>query len=390
MTMHAGFWRSISLLPAGGRMDVELDQERGKDVLAGWQLVPLAVGLKRSITGGEKYNRRVIKAIERLGARLRGFTPPSCNNPFLRLLWEVFFWLSKVAGSSRRTLFFFDSSCYLSLFFVLLYIRIFKQARIITTVYHLTNILPKNPVRRMVYRFFEGRAIRLSHLILTISNSTREDIRKIAGGFVSPFIVPPGMEIVALKRRRSYKTKPPFRIISLGFIAPQKGVETLIKAVGLLDHLDVEVDWVGDYSQERWDYYLRCKELVAKLGLQDKFRFRGYLNREELSTLLEEADLFVSPSSLEGYGIVIIEAASFSLPLLLSDIAPFREFAGDDALYFKPGDCEGLAEVIERLLQDHKKRERMGRAVYERVDFAYDWDSMQSMVQEVVGEWWRR
>lgn len=371
-------------------MDVKLEQERGKEVLAGWQLVPLAVGFKRSITGGEKYNRRVITALEGLGARLRGFAPPHLPGAFLRLLWEVFFWLSKVADSSRKTLFFFDSSCYLSLFFVLLYIRIFKQARIITTVYHLTNILPKNPVRRMVYRFFEGVAIRLSHLILTISKSTREDIHKLAGGFVSPIIVPPGMEIVSMKRRRSYRTKPPFRIVSLGFIAPQKGVETLIKAVGLLDHLDVEVDWAGDYSRDRRDYYVRCKELVAKLGLQDRFRFRGYLSREELYTLLEEADLFVSPSSLEGYGIAIIEAASFSLPLLLSDIPPFREFAGGDALYFKSGDCEGLAEVVDRLLQDHKKREGMGRAVYERVDFAYDWDSMQSMVQEVVGEWWRR
>lgn len=371
-------------------MEMKLEQERAKDILAGWQLVLMAVSLRRQITGGEQYNLRVLSAIMGLGANLRYFKLPRSSNPYLKIMKEIIFWFLRVFDLSNRTIFFFDSSCYRSLFLVLLYIRVFKQVKLITMVHHITHKLSTNPIKRMVNRFFEAGVIRLSHLVLTNSNSTCKDIRKIAGDFISPTIVPPGMEIVATKRRRSYRTRPPLRIISLGFVATQKGVETLIKAIGLLDHLDVEVDWVGDYSQERWDYYLKCKKILCELGIKNRFRFQGYLDRKKLSLLFREADLFVSSSSLEGYGIAVVEAASYSLPLVLTNIPPFREFAGDDALYFKPGDHEELAEVIERLLQDHKKRERMGRAVYERVDFDYDWQAMESLVEEVIKKWWRR
>jgi glycosyltransferase involved in cell wall biosynthesis len=204
----------------------------------------------------------------------------------------------------------------------------------------------------------------------------------MAGKAVRPVIVPPGMNIAYHKLRRHSFHNPPFKIIDVGYV--------LIKAASLLTDRDLELHFIGDYDHYHREYYDRCQVLVSNLNLQKRVFFHGFVSRKILDRLMTEADLYVSPSYLEGYGISVMEAASFSLPLVLSDLPAFREIAGDSACYFPPGDFRRLAGVIGSLLKDPTRRMKLGKLAYGRVDFSYDWDKMRARTKKEIMDWWCR
>lgn len=85
-------------------------------------------------------------------------------------------------------------------------------------------------------------------------------------------------------------------------------------------------------------------------------------NDAELRALYASVDSLLFTSRAEGFGLPMVEAASFGLPIICSDIPVFREIAGAHAVYFPPGDPVALAEAIGRRLRlkaqgrDHSSR----------------------------------
>ena len=69
---------------------------------------------------------------------------------------------------------------------------------------------------------------------------------------------------------------------------------------------------------------------------------------EELIWAYENCDALLFPSQAEGFGLPLVEASYFKLPILCSDIPVFREIAGENATYFPVNDVTALAEAILR------------------------------------------
>jgi alpha-1,3-rhamnosyl/mannosyltransferase len=97
----------------------------------------------------------------------------------------------------------------------------------------------------------------------------------------------------------------------------------------------------------------------------------------------KEADLFVFPSSLEGFGIALLEAMAFGLPIVTSRVPPLPDVAGDAALYAAPGDVSGLADSISRLLRDGDLRRHLGAEAARRVRENFTWDRVVAKTLEV-------
>jgi glycosyltransferase involved in cell wall biosynthesis len=75
----------------------------------------------------------------------------------------------------------------------------------------------------------------------------------------------------------------------------------------------------------------------------------GHQTGEALAELYTHAGVFVLPSSHEGQPIAVLEAASYGLPVILSDIPAHREIAMSGARYFEAGDIATLAETLEAI-----------------------------------------
>jgi alpha-1,3-rhamnosyl/mannosyltransferase len=101
---------------------------------------------------------------------------------------------------------------------------------------------------------------------------------------------------------------------------------------------------------------------TARRGLPEGVRALGRVSDERLRDLYARAGLVVAPSLAEGFGLPVLEAMASGAPVLAADIAPFREVAGEAAVYFPPEDTGALAEGLARLAGDAALRARLAEA----------------------------
>ncbi len=80
------------------------------------------------------------------------------------------------------------------------------------------------------------------------------------------------------------------------------------------------------------------------------------MNDDALVSLFSNADAFIYPSLWEGFGIPILEAFYYNVPVLCSNTASLPEVAGDAGIYFDPYDPESIAEAIVGFYADETKR----------------------------------
>jgi glycosyltransferase involved in cell wall biosynthesis len=104
---------------------------------------------------------------------------------------------------------------------------------------------------------------------------------------------------------------------------------------------------------------------AEKLGLGGSVVLRGYATDEELGWLYRNAAGVVFPSLFEGFGLPVVEAMAFGIPVACSRTSALPEIAGDAAILFDPSDAKAIAESIVRLATDPTHREscvRLGKA----------------------------
>ena len=167
-------------------------------------------------------------------------------------------------------------------------------------------------------------------------------------------------------------------IVAIGNDKPYKNLASLIRAFAHADLPTTRLVLVG-----------RCdglRPLSDALGLGDRTAFLGFLGDEDLRRVLGHADLFVFPSTLEGFGMPPLEAMAMGVPTAVSDLEPMRTVAGDAAMRFAPYDVYALAEILRRVLGDsalHASLSRAGRAWAAR----WSWDAAAQASYECCENW---
>lgn len=114
-------------------------------------------------------------------------------------------------------------------------------------------------------------------------------------------------------------------------------------------------------------------------------RVLGQQSAPEIQALMARAGVFVSPSVYEPFGLAALEAAQARTPLVLADIATYRELWEDAALFFPPRDAEALAAAINRLMRDQALRKRLGGAAADRAR-AYSLGRQAARMQAIYHE----
>jgi glycosyltransferase involved in cell wall biosynthesis len=164
-------------------------------------------------------------------------------------------------------------------------------------------------------------------------------------------------------RRRSRSGR-----LVVGFLAracPEKGLEQLVRSLPLLARdRDVEVLAAGAEVDSEHGYRARCLSVAQELGVSERFRWLGQVDRPGKLRLLESIDVFVMPTLFpEAKGIPVIEAMAAGVPIVAPAHGTFPELLDDEraGLLHAPGDPADLARVIGRLLDDVELALRCGR-----------------------------
>lgn len=147
-------------------------------------------------------------------------------------------------------------------------------------------------------------------------------------------------------------------LLYVGNLKPHKNVGTLLRALALLcqrRQAAPQLLVVGDDAAGKPSLLQEC----ARLGLEDSVRFVSQVSYELLPFLYAGAELLVQPSTLEGFGLPVVEAMACGTPVVCSNAASLPEVGGDAAEYFDPHSVEDMAAAIERVLCSSGRREEL-------------------------------
>lgn len=173
-----------------------------------------------------------------------------------------------------------------------------------------------------------------------------------------------GIDLDLVTRKESYASTG--RILHAGRLGAEKNVDMVIKAFARVaaDVPDATLDIAGDGPARK-----SLEHLVEKLGLASKVHFLGFMDRSRLAAAYRDYDCFVTASTIETQGIVLLEAMAAGLPVVGVRALAIPEITrtGRNGIIVPPFDEQAMARALERMLAEEALRKRFGLASIEDV-----------------------
>lgn len=232
----------------------------------------------------------------------------------------------------------------------------------VLTVHDLTflrypRLFPR--LKQLYLRLFTRLSAHKASAVVTDSASTRNDVVQMLGvPQERVHVVYPAAD--ADYRPRTHDECNSFRnakgltngyVLYVGTLEPRKNVDVLIRAFGRvvreqeLPHSLVLVGGRGWMTQS-------IQKAIADAGIGDRLIMPGYVARAELPLWYCGADLFVYPSTYEGFGFPVLEAMSAGTPVITSNASSLPEIASDAGLLVPPREVNQLAATMASILTD--------------------------------------
>ncbi|HWQ15483.1 MAG TPA: glycosyltransferase family 1 protein, partial [Roseiflexaceae bacterium] len=234
----------------------------------------------------------------------------------------------------------------------------------VVTIHDLSAFLFPQTFRR-VNRVYTRWAIRVAcrraARILAVSEFTKAEIvrwlrvppERIAITYDAcdaDFAPPEPAELEAFRRAKGL---PERFVLFIGTLEPRKNIPALLEAYA---RIAPETDAPLIIGGARGWLYEPILAKAEALGLGEKLRFVGYVDRSEQRLWYAAATLFAFPSLYEGFGMPPLEAMACGTPVVTSSSSSLPEVVGDAGLIVPPHDVDALAGALRRLLADAELR----------------------------------
>lgn len=210
-------------------------------------------------------------------------------------------------------------------------------------------------------RIFDRRMLKVVDRIASVSMHTAHVMSKEYSVKLERFtLFPNAIDDFAVPERRVLGSTRILCVTRLGVGDRRKNVDQLVRAVALLRERmpQIHLSIVGDGVLKT-----ELEDLAKSLDLDRHIQFLGRVSDEMLSKIYGEADLFVLPSSKEGFGIVYLEAWSRGLPVVCGSRGAPHEIIEDgvDGRHVDEDSITNIADTIEAILGDPDNACEMGR-----------------------------
>jgi glycosyltransferase involved in cell wall biosynthesis len=208
-------------------------------------------------------------------------------------------------------------------------------------------------------------------------------LKELAQAFDSRFpiqVIPNGVDLKRFAPPLHRQWSPP-RLLFVGRLVYQKGLDILLPALSELKHLPWELTVVGDGP-----YRGALKKAALALGISERINFTGWQHNDNLVRQYQAANIFVFPSRHEGMPNVVLEAMACGLPVIATSIAGNEELIthGKTGLLVPPEDSINLMEALSALLSNPELCKQIGGASRKRVGQHFAWGSVAKQYIELL------
>lgn len=173
------------------------------------------------------------------------------------------------------------------------------------------------------------------------------------------------------------------KILFLGVLIPRKGVSDLLQAI----------KQIKDRNKMGTIYFIiagigeeesKLKSMVSNLKLEDCVEFTGWVTGKTKQELLKNCQIMVSPSYNEGLPISILEAASYGMPIISTDVGDISSVVRDrqNGILIEPGDVCALADGILAVAEE-KMFQKMSKESRRIIEESFSIQSFYSKLSEI-------
>jgi glycosyltransferase involved in cell wall biosynthesis len=236
------------------------------------------------------------------------------------------------------------------------------------------------PRKQMALKLYEQRNLNSATCFHACSTYEIDSIRDF--GLKAPVaLIPNGVsdDWLAMKGdaeriRQKLKLKLDRRyMLFLSRIHPVKGLPMLLEAMAIMRRSLADWDLIIAGMQEL-DHETELKTLTSKLGLDDQVHFVGPLFGQDKRDALELAEVFVLPTTVENFAIVVAEALGAGVPVLTTKGAPWQQIPEHGCGWWVEPSVDGLAQGLEQMAAtDPSTLQKMGCKGRQLVENEYTW-----------------
>lgn len=168
-------------------------------------------------------------------------------------------------------------------------------------------------------------------------------------------------------------------IFFAGFVTPRKGLDYLARALPLI-HPRPRLIVAGHWSPSYRSHFFS----LLGPGVHQVIE-AGFVPDEQMPAYYSLADVYVSPSLLEGFGIPLAESLACETPVVAVNAGSAAEVAGPGGILVPPRDPVSLADAVSKLLQDPFLRNALGKQGREHIKREFN---IQKMVNDTSQAYW--
>jgi len=223
-----------------------------------------------------------------------------------------------------------------------------------------STIIDKKRAEQGIYRFEKMLFKARPDMIITVSDFTRNCLLSRFPQFESiTKSIYLGIDHIPSFEPAAIRKKPfPFPyILFVGTIDKRKNLVKVIEGFEIaketLRELHLVIVGKDGYRHEIAD------EKINSSRYAEHIHRLGFINNEGLVRLYRHAEVFVSPSLYEGFGIPILEAMKLGCPVVTSNIGAMKEISGNAAVLISPDDAEDIAQKIISICSDSALRAKL-------------------------------
>lgn len=281
------------------------------------------------------------------------------------------------------------------------YIPRFTSVKRVATIFDLSFFyFPQMFTKKDLWQLKEGTKYSALNTvaIITISNSSKKDIvRNYHIDKNKITVCYPGFNSEIFYQEKDQEKIKNIQVkygigenylIYIGTIQPRKNLIRLIDAFGRVNrdggnNLElVIVGKSGGLGRKGWMYDDILQE-PEKLGIGNKVRFLGYVEKEDLPGLLSGAAAFLLVSLYEGFGLTILEAMACGAPVIASNVSSIPEVIGKAGFLVNPNSVDQIEQAIRVMLTDKKLRAKFSKLSLEQSK-KFSWKKMAKEVVKVL------